>query len=92
VIGYWWLAVWLLAFLVLGGVIGWAFRGLAIKRRDCAEDLDVLARHRPCVGHCETVPEDNHQAWCHRCSTGQLPCPEVLSLGRRYGITEEGEG
>jgi ribosomal protein S18 acetylase RimI-like enzyme len=60
--------------------------------RDCAEDLGVLRRHRPCVGHCETVPEDSHQVWCHRCSTGQLPCPEVLSLGRRCGITEENSG
>ena len=48
--------------------------------RRVARDLKVLERHTPCGGHCVTVPDDDHEWWCHRCSTGVLPCPEILDL------------
>jgi hypothetical protein len=51
--------------------------------RDCAEDLAALGRHRP----------DEHRQHCFACPSGidWRKCPEVLSLARRYGITEEAQ-
>jgi uncharacterized protein DUF6221 len=53
----------------------------AVVLRHCAEDLDVLERHRSAF--------DEPQL-CWSCFRGDdylpYPCPEVLSLARRYGI------
>ena len=48
--------------------------------RNCAEDLDVLERHRP----------NEHREHCLGCPSGidWRKCPEVRSLARRYGIEE----
>jgi len=54
--------------------------------RNCAEDLDVLERHRPCA--CDLAREAPHCA-THRCYVAR-PHDAILSLARRYGIEEVG--
>lgn len=50
--------------------------------RQTAEDLDVLTRHYVCADLND----------CHTCRDEFHPCPEILSLARRYGLGVEAEG
>jgi hypothetical protein len=50
--------------------------------RQTAEDLDVLTRHYVCSDlNCGAQGAD-----CHTCRNEFHPCPEILSLARRYGL------
>jgi len=57
--------------------------------RDCTEDLMVLTRHAQVNGMAELEPTGEYCARCsHLNQIGEpYPCPEVLSLVRRYNMT-----
>jgi len=60
----------------------------AAVQRQCAEDLDVLTRHYVCADlNCGGEGGD-----CHTCRDEFHPCPEILSVARRYGLGVEAEG
>jgi hypothetical protein len=54
----------------------------ATIQQQCIEDFDVLTRHYVCNSlECGSKGLD-----CHTCRDEFHPCPEVQSIGRRYGI------
>ena len=59
--------------------------------RDCTEDLWLLEQHAPVNGMAEPDPAGEYCARCsHLNQIGEpYPCPNLLSLARRYDIPTE---